>query len=61
MLDEFLTGDSDLPVCMETDDDNWQTVFFEEHVGSYSSQQEDDEEIDAENDNNEDAAPKIKS
>ena len=28
-LDEFLTGDSELPVCMETDDDNWQTVFFE--------------------------------
>ena len=62
MLDEFLTGDSDLPVCMETDDDNWQTVFFEELVGSHSSQQEeDDEEIDVENDNNEDAAPKIKS
>ena len=62
MLDEFLTGDSDFPVCMETDDDNWQTVFFEELVGSHSSQQEeDDEEIDVENDNNEDAAPKIKS
>ena len=62
MLDEFLTGDSDLPVCMETDDDNWQTVFYEELVGSHSSQQEeDDEEIDVENDNNEDIAPKIKS
>ena len=61
MLDEFLTGDSDLPVCMATDDDNWQTVFFEELVGSHSSQQEeDDEEIDVENDNSEDAAPKIR-
>ena len=46
---------------METDDDNWQTVFFEELVGSHSSQQEEDEEIDVVNDNNEDAAPKIKS
>ena len=54
-----MTGDSDLPVCMETDDDNWQTVFFEELVGSHSSQQEEDEEIDVVNDNNEDAAPKV--
>ena len=29
-LDEFLTGDSDLPVCVEMDDENWETDFFEE-------------------------------
>ena len=58
-MDEFLTGDSDLPVCMETDDDNWQTVFFEALAESHSSQQEeDDEEIEDENDDN---ALKIKS
>ena len=28
--DEFLTGDSDLPVCLEMDDDNWDTTFLEE-------------------------------
>ena len=28
--DEFLTGDSDLPVCVEMDDDNWDTTFLEE-------------------------------
>ena len=30
MLDEFLIGESYLPVCIETEDDNWQTTFFEE-------------------------------
>ena len=30
VLDEFLAGDSDLAVCVEMDDDNWETVFFEE-------------------------------
>ena len=30
-IDEFLTGDSsDLPVCMEMDHDNWDTVFLAE-------------------------------
>jgi len=29
-VDEFLTGDSDLPVCVEMDDDNWDTTFLEE-------------------------------
>ena len=29
--DVFLTGDSDLPVCIEMDDDNnWDTMFLEE-------------------------------
>ena len=29
-VDEFLTGDSDLSVCVEMDDDNWDTRFLEE-------------------------------
>ena len=30
-IDEFLTGDSsDLPVCVEMDHDNWDTVFLAE-------------------------------
>ena len=62
MLDEFLTGDSSLPVCMETDDDNWQTTFFEELAGTHTSQsEEEDEEIEDENEDNDDEAPKIKS
>ena len=30
MLDEVLTGDTDLPVCAEMDDENWEITFFEE-------------------------------
>ena len=40
MLDEFLTGDSSLPVCMETDNDNWHTAFFEELARTHASQPE---------------------
>ena len=29
-VDEFLTGDSELSVCVEMDDDNWDTRFLEE-------------------------------
>lgn len=59
MLDKFLTGDSYLPVCMEADDDNKQTTFFEELAGTHTSQpEEEDEEIE---DENEDEASKIKS
>ena len=25
---EFVAGDNDLPVCVEMDDDNWQSVFL---------------------------------
>lgn len=28
-VDEFLTGDSDLPVCVEMDDDNWDAAIIE--------------------------------
>ena len=27
-VDEFLNGDSDLPVCVDMDDDNWNTTFI---------------------------------
>ena len=26
---EFVAGDDDLPVCVEMDDDNWQSVFLD--------------------------------
>lgn len=29
-VDEFLTGDNDLPVCVEMDDGNWDAAFLEE-------------------------------
>ena len=45
-VDEFLTGDSDLPVCVEMDD-NWDTEFIAE-LGSH--QQVDHEESDDEDD-----------
>ena len=48
-VDEFLTGDSDLSVCIEMDDDNWDTTFLEElgddqseEVSARKSDDEDD-------------------
>ena len=29
-VEEFLNGDSDLPVCVDMDDNNWNTTFIEE-------------------------------
>ena len=29
-VDEVLTGGRDLPVCVEMDDDNWDSMFLEE-------------------------------
>ena len=64
-LDEFLTGDSDLPICLEADNDDWQTVFFEELSWSHSIQQgeaETTEENDADYADSEEIneVPKIK-
>ena len=32
--DEFLTGDSDLPVCIEMDDDNNWDIMFLDKLGN---------------------------
>ena len=63
-MEEFLTGDCDLPIC---NDDDWQTVFFVELAGSHTSQKgEGETETTEENDEDEsdadyDEVPKIKT
>ena len=57
-VDEFLTGDSDLAVCVEMDDDNWDTTFLEE-LGEDQSEEIDRIESDEEDDQEE--PPKLKS
>ena len=52
-IDEFLTGDSDLEVCAEMDDDNWDTAFLaeignEQQVEDDDSDDEDDATVDQE-------------
>ena len=59
-LDEFLTGDSDLPVCVEMDNDNWDETFFDQlgqnqdEVASRESDEEDDSD-------DQEELPKLKS
>ena len=55
-IDEFLTGDSDLPVCAEMDDDNWDTAFLAE-IGN--EQQMEDNDSDAEDDATVDQEPPL--
>ena len=57
-VDEFFTGDSDLAVCVEMDDDNWDTAFLEE-LGEDQSEEIDRIESDEEDDQEE--PPKLKS
>ena len=45
-LDEYLQGDDDLPVCMDLDNDSWETDFLD-HLG------QDEEEADEEEDEGE--------
>ena len=61
VLDEFLTGDSDLAVCVEMDDDNWETVFFEESQEEEEEDGDGDDEIQDDNDDHEEAIPTLKS
>ena len=61
ILDEFLTGDNDLMICMAMDDDNWETVFFEELGESQEVDGDGDDAIEDDNDDDEEAVPKLKS
>ena len=44
---EFVAGDDDLLVCVEMDDDNWQSVFLDELTND-PGQKEDEEDSDCE-------------
>ena len=47
MLDEFLTGDSNLPVCLEAYDDNWQNAFSSlKNLGGGEGSQQDEADED---------------
>ena len=61
-VDEFLNGDSDLPVCVEMDDDNWNITFIEE----LGNDQEDCGDVDRDSDDEDSAdqeepIPKLKT
>lgn len=43
-VDEYLNGDSDLPVCMGMDGESWEADFLE-HLGQEEPEDEDEEEI----------------
>ena len=65
-VDQYLTGDSDLPVCMEIDDDNWEAAFLEEL--EEHQQVEDCGQVDGDSDDEDDSTanteepfPKLKT
>ena len=61
-VDEFLTGDSDLPVCVEMDDDNWDTRFLEELGNDHNCEEVSSRDSDDEDDTaDQEEPPKLKS
>ena len=45
-LDEYLHGDDNLPVCMDLDNDSWETDFFDQ-LGQ-DEEEADEEEVEGE-------------
>ena len=45
---QFISGDDDLPVCMEMDDESWEETFLEELTSAEdaSEEMEEDDELD---------------
>ena len=43
-VDNFLSGDNDLPVCVEKDNDKWDSTFFEQL--RHDDQEDEDKDID---------------
>ena len=60
---EFASGDDDLPVCVEMDHYNWQSVFLDEHTNAPENEEsEEDSDDDIEVDSAEqEVLPRIKS
>lgn len=59
---QFVTGDDDLPICMEMDDENWEATFLEELVvGNDDNEKDDGEDNEGENDDatNNQPPPKV--
>ena len=62
-VDEFLTGDSDLPVCTEMDADNWDETFVAELGNNQHKEDtcEDSDDEDGATADQEPALPKLKT
>ena len=48
-LEEYVNGDSDLPVCLDVDDNSWENTFFA-HLGQEEEEASEDEENDDQDD-----------
>ena len=44
MLEEYMTGDSDLAVCKDIHGENWQETFLEQ-IGQSETEEKDDEDM----------------
>jgi len=61
-VDEFLTGNSDLPVCVEMDDDNRDTRFLKELGNDHNCEEVSSRDSDDEDDTaDQEEPPKLKS
>ena len=47
---EFISGDDDLPVCVEMDDENWENTFLEELTAAEGEAEDASQEMDEEDD-----------
>ena len=59
---EFISGDDDLPVCVEMDEENWESTFLEELTAAEGEAE--DASLDLDEDNNFDddpVVPKLKT
>ena len=58
-LEEYVNGDSDLPVCLDVDDNSWENTFFA-HLGEEEEASEDEENDDQDDQETVDDEPPLK-
>ena len=60
---EFISGDDDLPVCVEMDDENWEETFLEELTAAADKPEDASQEMDEDEelDDNGPVLPKLKT
>ena len=59
---EFISGDNDLPVCVEMDDENWENTFLEELTAAEGEAEDASQEIDEDDEfDNGPVVPRLKS
>ena len=58
-LEEYVNGDSDLPVCLDVDDNSWENTFFA-HLGQEEEEASEDEENDDHDEETVDDEPPLK-